>query len=63
MCSRETYVSMFASLSAAVDFEARALSSGDEFLPPFARAVRDDTDEPTPEYWAWLTAQTEDAHV
>jgi len=37
--------------------ETAILSVGSEFLPVFARLVRDDG-EPTAEYWEWLAKQT-----
>lgn len=39
-----------------IETENQILSVGDEFLPPFARTVRDGG-EATPEYHAWLAAQ------
>lgn len=47
--------------SAALDEETAILSVGIEFLPPCARAVLDDPDAATVEYYDWLSEQTQAA--
>lgn len=54
--TREEFIALAGTTAAAVEFENRALSIGNEFLPEHARRVRDG-DEPSPEYWAWLSEQ------
>jgi len=54
--TREDYIDHVGTHAAAVEFEARALSIGEEFLPQVALAVYAG-EEPTPEYWAWLIEQ------
>jgi len=59
--ARTAYIALFADLAAAVAFEDSCLSAGDEFLPEHARAVREDNSTATPEYYAWLSEQAEQA--
>jgi hypothetical protein len=48
----------------AIAYENATLSIGREFLPAFAQAVLDDnTAEPAPEYWAWLSASAAEAQA
>lgn len=60
--NRCEYLALFPSASAAIEHENTVLSIGSEFLPPFARAVRDG-EEPTPEYWAWLVTAIREARA
>lgn len=60
LASREEFIHTAGGLGAAMAHETRTLSIGDEFLPTFARDVRDGA-EGTPEYWAWLIASLEEA--
>lgn len=67
MATRDTYLARFESQSDAIEFEDRVLQSGGEFLPAFAREVRDGGPdlavfnrgeyEPSAEYWTWLCEQ------
>jgi hypothetical protein len=61
MSSRNSYLSQFATLSAAAEFEAQCLAIGDEFLPQIAKQVRDGQVQagPAMAYWDWLIAQHE----
>ena len=43
--------------------ENAILQVGREFLPEFALAVLHETNEPTAEYWAWLTESVEQAQA
>ncbi len=54
--SKALYIDCFPSLAAAVEFEASVLSIGSEYLPAFARTVRDGG-AATAEYWDWLLSQ------
>lgn len=55
----EDFLGLFETTSDAIEFEHSALSIGDEFLPPEARAVRDHlaAGEPSGDYWSWLCSQ------
>ena len=53
MATRESYIETAGSEAAAIAYENQALNIGDEFLPKFARDVRDGG-EGTAEYWQWL---------
>lgn len=47
----------------AIEFENQVLSIGSEFLPKFARSVRDGyKNAATSEYYGWLTDQLEEAN-
>jgi hypothetical protein len=52
------FTSRFKNAQEVQDFETRALSIGNEFLPECARTVRDGGD-PTPAYWTWLCGQVD----
>ena len=56
--TRKDYLSRFATLAQAMDFEHGVLTSGREFLPPCALDVLDQREgEPPSEYWDFLIAQ------
>lgn len=57
--SEADFLAQFRTQNDAIAFEDQALSIGDQFLPAFARAVRDGDAGyiPAPEYWDWLCAQ------
>jgi hypothetical protein len=59
MSSRNSYLELFSSLTAAAEFEAQCLAIGDEFLPQIAQMVRDGKCQagPAMAYWDWLIAQ------
>jgi hypothetical protein len=52
------YLSLFGNLTDAQAFEAAALKTKNEHLPPCARVVRDGG-APTAVYWRWLAAMAE----
>lgn len=60
MSTREAYQDRFDSLGEAIEFENRALSIGEEFMPACALAVLNGGED-TPEYLAWLTASVDEA--
>jgi hypothetical protein len=54
--TRDDYITLAGTEAAAMRYEDAVLSIGSEFLPPFARAVRDGA-EGSEAYWAWLCEQ------
>lgn len=55
--ARRAFFDLFPTSVDAQSFEDEAVSIGDELLPDFARAARDEK-TPTAEYWRWLAEQT-----
>lgn len=56
--TRDEFLALFPSPSAAIEFEQQVLSIGRALLPPPALTVLDGG-EATSEYWAWLIGQVE----
>lgn len=56
IATREQYLALFPSTSAALDFEQSVLSVGREFLPAQALLVLAGA-EPGPDYWRFLADQ------
>jgi hypothetical protein len=53
---KQTFYTLVGGVPEAQDFEERVLNSGREFLPKCAQDVLDG-EEPTNEYWDFLTTQ------
>ena len=53
----QEYLALFPTLNEAVSHENACLSVGDDFLPGFVIAVRDQEAVPSELYWKWLSSQ------